>query len=201
MSKLQKIIKVTKEQHQILSDGGTVGDYTGLNPDYIYLIEEDGTGEFSELTVAGEVFIDGSTEISGDTQISGNVLISKTLTVYSDELDSDSYPSFNGDSSNDSADIDATFYSTGIRAVNCDNDQTFDYSFPDKSGVLLVDTVADEKYATVEQMSEEILEVISDNSEEVDEFQLRELEWTPFRRQSRIQGRFHRNWPKKRRTS
>ena len=38
---LQKIIKLTKTQYETLSSGGTVGDYTGLNDNYLYLIQED----------------------------------------------------------------------------------------------------------------------------------------------------------------
>ena len=39
--KLQKIIKLTQTQYDILSNGGTVGGYTGLNDNYLYLIQDD----------------------------------------------------------------------------------------------------------------------------------------------------------------
>lgn len=37
---LQKIIKLTQAQYDILAAGGTVGDYTGLNDNYLYLIQD-----------------------------------------------------------------------------------------------------------------------------------------------------------------
>lgn len=39
MATLDKIVKVTQAQYDTLAAGGTVGDYTGLNSDYIYLIQ------------------------------------------------------------------------------------------------------------------------------------------------------------------
>lgn len=39
--KLQKIIKLTQSQYNTLSQGGTVGDYTGLDDRYLYLIQDD----------------------------------------------------------------------------------------------------------------------------------------------------------------
>jgi hypothetical protein len=42
MAQLQKIIKVTQEQYDILQSGGTVGDYTGIDPSFIYLVEDNG---------------------------------------------------------------------------------------------------------------------------------------------------------------
>ena len=38
---LQKIIKLTLAQYTTLSNGGTVGGYTGLNDNYLYLIQDD----------------------------------------------------------------------------------------------------------------------------------------------------------------
>lgn len=38
---LQKIIKLTQNQYDILSNGGTVGDYKGLNDNYLYLIQDN----------------------------------------------------------------------------------------------------------------------------------------------------------------
>ena len=43
MPNLQKVIKVTQAQYDILAAGGTVGSYTGLNENYIYLIEDNNT--------------------------------------------------------------------------------------------------------------------------------------------------------------
>ena len=44
MAQLQKIIKVTQEQYDTLKSGGSVGSYTGIDPNYIYLVEDDGSG-------------------------------------------------------------------------------------------------------------------------------------------------------------
>lgn len=38
---LQKIIKLTQAQYNVLANGGTIGDYTGLNDNYLYLIQDD----------------------------------------------------------------------------------------------------------------------------------------------------------------
>ena len=43
MAQLQKFIKVTQEQYDILKAGGTVGSYTGIDPSYIYLVESNET--------------------------------------------------------------------------------------------------------------------------------------------------------------
>ena len=40
MANLEKIIKVTQEQYDILASGGKVGDYVGLQDNYIYMIED-----------------------------------------------------------------------------------------------------------------------------------------------------------------
>jgi len=40
---LQKIIKLTQAQYNTLDAGGTVGGYTGLNDNYLYLIQSDDT--------------------------------------------------------------------------------------------------------------------------------------------------------------
>ena len=43
MANLEKVIKVTQSQYDILASGGTVGSYTGLDDNYIYLIEDNNT--------------------------------------------------------------------------------------------------------------------------------------------------------------
>ena len=48
MDTLQKIVKVTQQQYDILKSDGTVGDYTGLNSNYIYLVQED----YDDITYA-----------------------------------------------------------------------------------------------------------------------------------------------------
>lgn len=41
MDTLQKIVKVTQQQYDTLKNGGTVGGYTGLNSNYIYLVVDE----------------------------------------------------------------------------------------------------------------------------------------------------------------
>ena len=48
MDTLQKIVKVTQQQYDKLKNGGTVGEYTGLNSSYIYLVQED----YNDITYA-----------------------------------------------------------------------------------------------------------------------------------------------------
>ena len=48
MNTLQKIVKVTQQQYNALKNGGTVGDYTGTNSNYIYLVQED----YNDITYA-----------------------------------------------------------------------------------------------------------------------------------------------------
>jgi len=43
MANLQKIVKVTQQQYDILASGGIVGSYTGLNDNYVYLVEDTNT--------------------------------------------------------------------------------------------------------------------------------------------------------------
>ena len=42
MAELQKFVKVTQPQYNTLKNGGTVGSYTGIDPNYIYLVENEG---------------------------------------------------------------------------------------------------------------------------------------------------------------
>lgn len=41
MAELQKFVKVTQAQYNTLKNGGTVGSYTGIDPNYIYLVENE----------------------------------------------------------------------------------------------------------------------------------------------------------------
>lgn len=59
MANLEKIIKVTQEQYDILASGGKVGDYVGLQDNYVYMIED--TNEY--ITTAGGT-IDGPLTIA-----------------------------------------------------------------------------------------------------------------------------------------
>ena len=62
MANLEKIIKVTQEQYDILASGGKVGDYVGLQDNYVYMIED--TNEY--VTTAGGT-IDGPLTIAPKT--------------------------------------------------------------------------------------------------------------------------------------
>lgn len=42
MANLSKVVKLTQEQYNTLASGGTVGDYTGLDPTFLYLVEDMG---------------------------------------------------------------------------------------------------------------------------------------------------------------
>ena len=52
MANLEKVIKVTQAQYETLEQGGTVGDYTGINPNYLYLTEYTGDGPETYLKSA-----------------------------------------------------------------------------------------------------------------------------------------------------
>lgn len=56
---LQKVIKLTQSQYNTLANGGTVGDFTGLNDNYLYLIQED--YEFPTTTTARKILMSTST--------------------------------------------------------------------------------------------------------------------------------------------
>lgn len=56
MANLQEIVKVTQSQYNTLASGGTVGSYTGLNDNYIYLVEQE--QEYIP-TAGGEIIDDG----------------------------------------------------------------------------------------------------------------------------------------------
>ena len=43
MANLEKVVKVTQAQYDTLASGGTVGSYTGLNDNYVYLVEDSNT--------------------------------------------------------------------------------------------------------------------------------------------------------------
>lgn len=41
MANLDKVIKLTQTQYDTLKNGGTVGEYTGLNDNYLYLVQSE----------------------------------------------------------------------------------------------------------------------------------------------------------------
>lgn len=52
MAILNKIIKLTQEQYDTLASGGTVGEYTGIDANYLYLVqsEESTNDNYVDLT-------------------------------------------------------------------------------------------------------------------------------------------------------
>lgn len=90
---LQKIIKLTQTQYNTLANGGTVGDYTGLDDSYLYLIQDNteyvpiGSGSIVDLTgLTTKVKTIQAPTSSGGTSYgtgsSGQVLKSNGSTVY-----------------------------------------------------------------------------------------------------------------------
>lgn len=74
MAQLQKIIKVTQEQYNTLQNGGTVGSYTGINANYIYLVEDSSEGDsFNEFTDYAETTYAKKSQLPTFT-LSGTVL-------------------------------------------------------------------------------------------------------------------------------
>lgn len=74
MAQLEKFIKVTQEQYNTLQAGGTVGSHTGINPNFIYLVENNGGSDNSngqEIIYADESWITGQEETDGYTCIYG----------------------------------------------------------------------------------------------------------------------------------
>lgn len=68
MANLQKIIKVTQEQYDILASGGIVGEYTGLDPNFLYLIKDTNTYITSDGgTINGVLEINGANHIRNTT--------------------------------------------------------------------------------------------------------------------------------------
>ena len=66
MANLEKIVKVTQEQYDILASGGTVGEYTGLNENYIYLIKEDKDWAYLAQFLFDESDADWASTITND---------------------------------------------------------------------------------------------------------------------------------------
>ena len=126
MAQLQKIIKVTQEQYNTLQSGGTVGDYTGIDPSFIYLVEDTGS---DSLTVS-------------ELQVTEAATFNKAFKVYSDEISGTQYenqmPMFNNDEKYNDWDVDAIYYSTGIctTAISDEAEDEYKYSFPAKSGTF-----------------------------------------------------------------
>lgn len=53
MATLNKIIKLTQEQYDTLASGGTVGEYTGINESYLYLVQSE--DNYVDLTSDQEI--------------------------------------------------------------------------------------------------------------------------------------------------
>ena len=81
MADLQKIVKVTQAQYDTLAGGGTVGSYTGLDDNYIYLVEDNSTSSSLYLhTLTGRSM--KTLYIINNSSTSLGNSISDSLTVY-----------------------------------------------------------------------------------------------------------------------
>lgn len=107
MANLQKIVKVTQAQYDTLASGGTVGSYTGLDDNYVYLIED--TNEYitsnGGAVDGGNIdFYNGSGIAVLDNHQDDNVIAGFCVDYFASEIifNSSSYyrPLFANDNSN-----------------------------------------------------------------------------------------------------
>ena len=93
MANLQKVIKVTQAQYDTLAAGGTVGSYTGLNDNYIYLVRD--LLEYVTLTtnqdITGKKNIKDTSLDFTYTGASGNALWSLEENIYGELIVSRTY--------------------------------------------------------------------------------------------------------------
>lgn len=77
---LEKVIKVTKSQYATLAAGGTVGSYTGLSDEYLYLVDDN--TEYVDTSTAQN--IGGNKSFTGSVTVGGNrvLTLSDKVTVY-----------------------------------------------------------------------------------------------------------------------
>ena len=79
MDDLERIIKLTPAQYATLASGGTVGSYTGLDPNYIYLVEDDNTYiPTSIFTAAGDMLVASA---AGTPAVLHNGTVGQVLTI------------------------------------------------------------------------------------------------------------------------
>lgn len=81
MANLQKIVKVTQAQYDTLASGGTVGSYTGLDDNYVYLIEDTNT----YITSNGGTIDGGDLTIEGNARL--NVAYGNGVHIYNTNHD------------------------------------------------------------------------------------------------------------------
>ena len=162
MANLQKIVKVTQAQYDVLASGGTVGSYTGLDDNYIYLIED--TNEY--ITSNGGTINGGNIDFYNSCGIAkidetNNVFAGFCIDYFGDELiynnennykilfANDSYPLIY--SNNDDYLQDFTFNTKTLRIYDSDDtgaylaidaeqnmiySSSYDYFLPLSSGTL-----------------------------------------------------------------
>ena len=70
MANLQQIIKVTKEQYETLKNGGTVGGYTGLDENNLYLVQTDGQ---ADVDLSNYVDLTSDQDITGKKTFKENI--------------------------------------------------------------------------------------------------------------------------------
>jgi hypothetical protein len=77
MADLQKIVKLTQAQYDILASGGTVGDFTGLNDSYLYFIQD----EHDYVTLDTIQTITGNKTFEGIVDITSGTAKLKTIQI------------------------------------------------------------------------------------------------------------------------
>lgn len=82
VANLEKIITLTDSQYQTLLDNGTVGGYTGINPNYLYMVPEE-TIALSD--------IDGTTDLQAIENLTGTSGFLKKTGANTWSLDTNTY--------------------------------------------------------------------------------------------------------------
>ena len=138
MANLQKVVKLTKSQYNTLANGGTVGEYTGLNSNYIYLVDGDKDYEINSV-YAYELTDDELREVAvfqTDGDSGTGLVLNGHLIVYGDDDAGNSQKPANVIASG--SDIDTTLFNTGVCVYDNSSDHEYKISFPGKSGTFAV---------------------------------------------------------------
>lgn len=132
MPNLQKVIKVTQSQYNTLESGGTVGEYTGLDSHYMYLVVDDNNYKINTVYAydnTNDEWRDAGYFNSEDTY--GTYLtLPGHLLIYGDDDNSDSRKP-NDETGSD--DLDTTIFNTGVYLS-----EGYKISWPAQNGVFAV---------------------------------------------------------------
>lgn len=162
---LQKVIKVTQAQYDILAAGGTVGSYTGLNSNYVYLVVDE--NEYLPTTGGDINGALGFLDRNGDTKFvfNGDYLGNEIIYLANDEhgymplfADANNYIIYSSDSDYYSNITFNTLNFKILDALNTGNyfvinqgdgaiyyydstdDNEYEYDFPHASGTLALES-------------------------------------------------------------